>query len=39
MSKIDLRIYKKEIRAQMRRIRREMPPEIVQKRIRRSMKD
>lgn len=31
MSKIDLRIYKKEIRAQMRRIRREMPPEIVQK--------
>ena len=26
MSKIDLREYKKEIRAQMRKIRREMPP-------------
>ena len=31
MSKIDLRIHKKEIRTQMRRIRWEMPPEIVQK--------
>lgn len=29
MSKIDLREYKKEIRAQMRKIRREMPPDVI----------
>ena len=29
MPKIDLRVYKKEIRAQMRKIRREMPAEVV----------
>ena len=29
MSKIDLRVYKKEIRAQMRKIRREMPPDVI----------
>ena len=30
MPKIDLREYKKEIRSQMRRIRREMSPQTVQ---------
>lgn len=34
MSKIDLRQYKKEIRAQMRKLRREMPPETIQKKDR-----
>ena len=29
MSKIDQREYKKEIRAQMRKIRREMPPDVI----------
>ena len=34
MPKIDLRLYKKEIREQMRKIRREMPPETAAKKDR-----
>ena len=34
MPKIDLRLYKKEIRSQMRRIRREMPEEVMQQKDR-----
>lgn len=34
MPKIDLRLYKKEIRAQMRKIRREMPEEVIRQKDR-----